>query len=532
MARKAVSALFFDRYPWCPAALRRRRRLHAKVGGAKRGYELRYDAAIIGAGAEGLAAGILLARAGLSVRVIERGSNAGGRLAMREFHPGFRASPFVDDIAEIPPRLFWTLDLARHGAIIAPPRSSLAIWPDRRHALAFGEAGEAAKLLALSARRRAEIATRAQDAAKTSPQRQLFRRCAVERWPGDDWATAALDGVLAASAVSPDAAAHLAALALSHSVADPFLEGSALHLLAAGARGHRLAGGPARLGEALLAAAEAAGVEFSFGLEASDIHRRNGRIVSVGLADGSEIAAQSVISTLDLKRTFLTFFAWNALPKPLVQGVNGFRMAGSTARVLFALERPLTEDMLAEGGPIHVAPALSRMSEAFQAWSSGVIAEHPPIALNAISARDPSLAPPSCSVVTATLGAIPFRLFDGAWTFEKRELLRRRATEALDLAWPGASANIVACEVVAPPDIEDALGATDGDLHGGEIAGDQMLGAGPWSDLGPEHALPRTPIDGLYLAGSHLTAGAFATCAAGAAAADALLADRARRWRK
>jgi len=124
------------------------------------------------------------------------------------------------------------------------------------------------------------------------------------------------------------------------------------------------------------------------------------------------------------------------------------------------------------------------------------------------------------------LGAIPFRLFDGAWTFEKRELLRRRALDALDLVWPGASGNVVASEVVAPPDIEDALGAADGDLNGGEIAGDQMLGAGPW----PEHTLPRTPIAGLYLAGSHLTAGAFATCAAGATAAHALLADRARRW--
>ena len=219
---------------------------------------------------------------------------------------------------------------------------------------------------------------------------------------------------------------------------------------------------------------------FSFGLEASDIHRRDGRITGVGLADGSEIAAQSVISTLDLKRTFLTFFAWNALPKPLVRGVNAFRMAGSTARVLFALERTFAED-----GPIHVAPSLSHMSEAFQAWRSGVMAEHSPVTLNAISARDPSLAPPSCSVVTATLGAIPFRLFDGAWTFEKRELLRRRATDALDLVWPGASASVVACEVVAPPDIEDALGATDGDLHGGEIAGDQMLGC---VDMARAHA--------------------------------------------
>jgi phytoene dehydrogenase-like protein len=479
---------------------------------------LRYDAAIIGAGAEGLAAAILLRRAGLSVIVIERGSHAGGRLVAREFHPGFRASPFVDDIAEIPPSLFWSLDLARHGAVIAPPRQSRAVWPDRRHTLALGEDNA---VLAHAAQRRKQITARVQAAARMAPSRYFVPRHDVEQWPGADWATATLESVLARAALTPDAAAHLAALALAHAAADPFVEGSALHLLAAGAGGHRLAGGPARLGEALLAAARDAGAEFSFGLEASDIHRKNGRIVGVGLADGSEIAAQNVVSTLDLKRTFLTFFAWNALPKPLVHGVNAFRMAGSTARVLFALERSLAED-----GPIHVAPSLSRMSEAFQAWRSGVVADQLPVMLNAISARDPGLAPPSCSIVTATLGAIPFRLFDGAWTFEKRALLRRRATEALDAVWPGASASIVASEVVAPPDIEDALGATDGDLHGGEIAGDQMLGEGPW----PDRALPRTPIHGLYLAGSHLTAGAFATCAAGASAAHALLADRARGW--
>lgn len=491
---------------------------------------MRYDAAIIGAGAEGLAAAILLRKAGLGVIVIERGSHAGGRLAMREFHPGFRASPFVDSIAEIPPKLFWSLDLARHGAVAAPPRTSLAVWPDRRHELRLAATGEAATLLKLSAQRRVQIAARVEEAAKTVPSRQLFRRRDVESWPAADWGTATLDSVLGrGTPLTPDGAAHVAALALAQSVADPFVEGSALHLLAAGAQGHRLAGGTVRLGDALIAVARAAGVEFSFGLEASDIHRRgrdrDGRITGVGLADGSAIEAQAVVSTLDLKRTFLTFFAWNALPKPLVRGVSAFRMAGSAARVLLALERPLADGSIVDG-PIHVAPALSRMSEAFQAWRSGVMSEHVPVTLNVVSARDPALAPPSCSVVTATLGAVPFRLFDGAWTFEKRELLRCRATEALELVWPGASGSIVASEVIAPPDIEDALGATDGDLNGGEIAADQMLGPSLW----PEHALPRTPVKGLYLAGSHLTAGAFTTCAAGAAAANALLADRTRGW--
>jgi len=483
---------------------------------------LRYDAAIIGAGAEGLAAATLLGQAGLRVIVIERGARAGGRCLTREFHPGYRASPYVDDVAEIPAELYWQLDLARHGAVFVPERCSHALWPERCHALNFFASGNGgqARLLAEAAERRRSIAARA---VGNGEKRSRLSRAGRAPWPAADWATTALADAVAVE--SDDEAAHLAALSLAGRAADPYLAGSALHLLGARASAGRLAGGLGRLGDALHAAADAAGVQFAFGLEASDIQRRDGRLSGVGLADGSEIAAQSIISTLDLKRTFLSFFAWNALPRTVVRRVNAFRMAGTTARVLFALSStPEFAVPQAQDGPIHVAPSLGVLNAAYQDWRLGVVAEHLPVVLNVVSAHDASLAPPDGAVVTATLGAVPFRPFDGAWTHEKRELLRRRARDAAESVSPGFAERIVASEVIAPPDIEDALGATDADLAGGEIAGDQMLGMGPWD----EPALPRTPIAGLYLAGSHLTAGAFATCAAGASAARALLADRAK----
>jgi len=482
---------------------------------------LRYDAAIIGAGAEGLAAAIILARAGVRAIVIECGERAGGRFLTREFHPGFRACPFADDAAEIPAELYWALDLARHGAVLAPRRCSVALWPDRSHVLALRDNAQSGALLAKSADFRRSIVARVLAESKTREARSLFRRRSVGApWPGSVWATSAMADVLG----EDDAGAHLAAFALSGRAADPFQAGSALNFLTAGSGGGRLSGTLGRLGEALYASAQAAGVEFSFGLEASDIHRRDGRIVGVGLADGSAIATRSVVSTLDLKRTFLTFFSWNALPGPVMGRVNGFRLAGSTARVLFALARA-PEFALAEAaaGAIHVAPSLDRFGEAFHAWRSGIVSAHVPVTLNVISHGNPGLAPSGAAVVTATLGAVPFRLFDGAWTHEKRELLRARALEAAESVSPGFGARVTGSEVVAPPDIEDALGATDGDLLGGELAGDQMLGSGPWN----KPALPRTPISGLYLAGSNLTASAFATCVAGAAAAAALLSDRA-----
>ncbi|MDE2463170.1 MAG: NAD(P)-binding protein, partial [Alphaproteobacteria bacterium] len=90
---------------------------------------VRYDAAIIGAGGEGLAASIALAEAGLSTVVVERNVSTGGRLSSREFHPGFFASPFTDAIPHVPAQAFHALRLARHG-IAMMPLTNIAIAPD------------------------------------------------------------------------------------------------------------------------------------------------------------------------------------------------------------------------------------------------------------------------------------------------------------------------------------------------------------------------------------------------------------------
>lgn len=483
---------------------------------------MRYDAAIIGAGAEGLAAATLLGRAGLRVCVIERSERVGGRCLTREFHPGFRASPFCDRLAAIPQALFWTLGLARSGAVFAAPSAPLAAWPDRARRLSPG-AGKA--LLAEAATVRAAILARVlEEAGESLPWRFASQRRRPP-WPGAAWTTQALAAVLEARLhADDDSAAHLAACALEGRVADPFLPGSAVHVPGTGAASASLSGGLGRLAEVLKAAAEEAGVAFSLGLEATDVQRRDRRVAGVGLADGSEIAAAAVISTLDLKRSFLGFFAWNALAKPAMRRVDSFRMAGSTARVLFALDAP-PQGVLGDsrGAPIYVAPSLGRFAAADQAWRQAILCDDLPVTLRAVSLADASLAPSGGAVVTASLDAVPFRLFDGAWTFEKRELLRKQALRAAHALDPGFAERVVACEVVAPPDIEDGLGATEGDLAGGEVAPDQILGPGPWR----EPALPRTPVAGFYLAGSFLTAGAWATCAAGAAAARALLVDRA-----
>lgn len=484
---------------------------------------LRYDAAIIGAGGDGLAAAIVLARAGLKTIVIERGTVPGGRLVTREFHPGFRASPFLDEVAPLPPPLFWSFGLARAGAIMASSGASLALWPDRACAFGHGRGAAALDVMAEGRRRKEAILARAEQEAEAVPPRFGFRsRRHPAPWPGEDWAAVSLDDILAARIGEPGLRAHLMAAVLAGRACDPFLAGTALHLLApATGDGATVLGGHGRLAQALASIAQSAGAEIVCGAEAVAMRRGKRGIAAMALAGGAEIEARAVISTLDLKQTFLSLFVWDALPPELVNRAGGFRMAGSTARVLFALDAPPELSPSALRAALHVAPDARSFAEAHASWRAGVVPEAPPALLRIVSANDPSLAPAGKAVMTATLGAVPFRLFDGAWTHEKRGLLRARALAAAESVLPGIASRVLVAEVIAPPDIEASLGATQGDLWGGEIASDQMLGLRPWLD----RAGPRTPVEGLYLAGPSTAAGVAASCVAGVCAARVAIAD-------
>jgi phytoene dehydrogenase-like protein len=138
-----------------------------------------------------------------------------------------------------------------------------------------------------------------------------------------------------------------------------------------------------------------------------------------------------------------------------------------------------------------------------------------------VSAADPGLAPPGQAVMTATIGCIPHHLFDEAWTNEKRGVLRERILDAIEDVLPGTRARILGADLILPPDIEDALGATEGDLDGGEIAPDQMFAHRGFANCPGG----RTPMRGLYLGGASSPAGMLGTCAAGIAAARAVMSD-------
>ena len=502
----------------------------------------RYEAAIIGAGPEGLVASIVLARAGLRVLLVEKSDEPGGRATTLEFHPGFRASPYADELPPMAHRLYRSLGLARHGAILTPSPASVAVTDSGTSVLFANEellarsapAEAVADLLAFKRERQnAHAAVENRAATITRVQRRWFGSnnapSSAASWPSAGWVSDSLDGLLRARIGNPLLRLHLAADAISGRAVSPFLAGTALHALAPGIGGSgQPPAGLGRLARALVDIATANRVTIRCNAAVTRVPVSQGRAAGI-VVDGNEtIEAAAVLSTLDLKQTILGLVRWSDLPDALPKRIGRFRMAGQRARVLFALDAPpeipfACEPRDAACGPIHVADSFENFCRSYESWRRGDIPECPLVTLRVPSFSDPRLAPIGKAVMTATLGGIPARLFDGAWTEEKRNRLSQLALAAAERAMPGVAARLLAQHVLVGSDFEAALGATAGDLDGGELSPDQALDFRPLG--GPEWQDGRVPVHGLYLGGPSSAASPFLLGASGERAALAMLAD-------
>src|SRR5205814_1115026 len=114
------------------------------------------------------------------------------------------------------------------------------------------------------------------------------------------------------------------------------------HLLSGGEQemqgfyGHVM-GGMGAITQALAASGKKLGVEIRTKAAVARIDSREGRVLGVTLADGTEIRAKVVLSNADPKRTFLQLADVKELPGEFVEAVRGIKMAGPCAKVNMVL---------------------------------------------------------------------------------------------------------------------------------------------------------------------------------------------------
>jgi phytoene dehydrogenase-like protein len=531
------------------------------------------DVVVIGGGHNGLVAAAYLARSGLSTLVCERrGVLGGAAVSEHPFGPDYTVTSLSYVVSLLPPGLVRDLRLASHGYHVFPQGPYFAPRADGRYL----------SLPADPAQRRAEIArfSERDAAAYDGYQAHLAELGAVlgplldeipprlgSRRPADLWrqglllrhlrrlderravdVTRLLTGSIADLVdryFESDAMRGLLSVSgVIGTWAGPRSSGTAYVMLhhhigdtggQAGAWGFPR-GGMGGVTQALAAAARSFGAELRAGADVARIRTRAGgqpRVAGVTLASGEDIDAATVVTTAHPQISFLRLLDPADLPADFVADIRGWQTRSGTVKINLALARlPVFAshpefDPQVHGGTIVLAESLDDIEAAFQEAVSGRPSSAPFADICIPSVFDDSLAPEGHHVMSLFTQWVPHRYADAP----DEQALRGYADRVIarvEAVAPGFTDSILHRQVIGPHLMQQEYGLVGGNIFHGELSLGQMFHARPaagYADL-------RTPVRGLYQAGSATHGGGGVTGIPGRNVVRQILADRrAARWR-
>ncbi len=495
---------------------------------------------VIGGGVNGFAAAGVLARAGLDVVLVDRDEQAGGSLRPVAFSDAAWSSLGPLGATRLTGRLMHELDLARHGLVLAPyggvalagtDGSTLCLTRDP-HQTDFLLRRISKAQASRFRRLRSEIGRVATLSAPFFDQQPLDPQSLTQRdgAPGKDLLGAlarfdddALADLLELSSQScadrleadlgaGDLSTLIAAAALSGQNQGPMTPGSALSLafvpwLAGQGQtdgpldfGGVPVGGAKALSQALVRSAEAVGVDLRLGQPVRKIRIEDGAAAGVVLANGQEIRATTVVSSLDIKRTMTSLVDWTALAEPVHKRIARLDTDGAVARFVAVVTTLdfLPDDVRAlRPQAVYAADSLTAMEQSSDLAASGLIPASLWLDLSIPGLTDPETPPDGPFVVTASVHHVPAHPSGGPWTDSARIDLGGVVLDRLEQIWPGFNSAVCHVGLWLPAELETTLGRTGGHLTGGDLAPDRLFWNRPVPDMNGYAA----SVKGLYLCG-------------------------------
>jgi len=523
------------------------------------------DVIVIGAGHNGLVTAAYLARAGLTVQVLECRPVIGGACVTEETFPGFKVSTaayvqslFQEDIVR-------DLGLSRFGyEVLARNPSSFTPLPDGRFLMLGPDP-------ALNRREIAKFSAR--DALRYPEYEAMLERVAafveptLTRTPPDLLRPGAADlfrllglgrsfqrlGSAAAEAVevltgaarpildrwfeSPELKGTLATDAVIGAMASPSMAGTAYvlfhHVMGStdGVRGvwGYVRGGMGGLTQALGGAAEGFGARIRCGAEVARILVRDGRVSGVALASGEELYAPVVASNADARVTFTRLLDPRALPAAFAAAVERIDYQSASLKINVALSE-LPSFLACPGRPgpqhrgtIHICPDLDYIERAYDDAKYGRPSTRPVLECTLPSAVDETIAPAGQHLMSIFVQYAPYALRGATWD-ELREPFADRCFDLIEEYAPGFRRSVTARQVLTPLDIERVFNLTGGNIFQGAMTPGQLFSFRPV----PGWAGYRMPVTGLYLCGAAAHPGGGVMGAPGLNAAREILRARRR----
>lgn len=523
----------------------------------------RYDAIVIGAGHNGLVNASYLAKAGLSTLVLEKNPHIGGATVSRELYDGFKYSNCSYVCSLFRPEIFRALDLSRHGLQVIPFEGGCTFTQDGNYLANFSNHEATRREYARFSARDAE--------AYDDYSIDVMRHCRfIKPWllrtPPDPTSKKPKDikglwqlykdlTVLTEAQIAETLRFYtiscsdyldeffesevikgaIAGTSIIGTGLGPMSPGSAYVLLhhymgevdgKIGSWGFAR-GGMGAIADALASAFKSHNGQLKTDCPVNHLIVKNGKAIGVALENGDEYYADTIVSNLDVKRTFLKVVDRSDLPEDFVTQVEHFKIRGSSGKLNISLDGmptfpALPKDSLAVMGDMHITDSVEALERGYDDWKNGTWSKKPYVDMLIPSQIDPTMAPPGKHMMTVFVQYAPPRLATGDWTDQDRQAFGQTVIDAIAQHSPDFKDLILHAEIRTPQDIENEAGLTAGNIFHGELTLDQLLFNRPI----PGYAQYRSPIPGFYMCGSSTHPGGGVMGAPGANAAREILDDR------
>jgi phytoene dehydrogenase-like protein len=246
------------------------------------------------------------------------------------------------------------------------------------------------------------------------------------------------------------------------------------------------------------------------------------------------VDAPVVITTAHPQISFLKLIDAAALPDDFLADIRNWQTRSGTVKINLALDR-LPEfashpdfDPQVHGGTIVLAESLDDIENAYQEAVAGRPSAAPFADICIPSVFDDSLAPEGKHVMSMFTQWVPHTYAD-APDEAALAAYADRMIGRVEAVAPGFTDSVLDRQVIGPHQMQEEYGLVGGNIFHGELSLGQMFHARPaagYADL-------RTPVRGLYQAGSATHGGGGVTGIPGRNVVRQILADRrAARWRR
>jgi len=489
------------------------------------------------------------ARAGLSVKIIERRDIVGGAAVTEEFHPGFRNSTCSHIVGALNDDVVRDLELNRFGMdLIKREAGVISALSDGRHLiisdddtqndteigkfskkdaesykLFSAELDEIAKLLRpLVENRPLNIGGGWPELWSALKTGNRFRKLKTESQEKLlTFMTTSIGDYLDSWFEGNEIKGLFAGGGLTGSMMHPYNSGSAYMLLhwhlghTDGKQGawYHAKGGMGNITQAMAKSAEAYGVDIETGIIVKELiidtdvkSQRTGKTTGIVLDDGRLIKAKVVIANCTPKILFTQLMDSKLLPTAFEKRVQNYKYSSGTFRVNVALsELPDITSLKSLDDPaqimkrsIIISPSIEYMEHAYRDARIRGFARKPSISMNIPTLLDDSLAPEGQHIASLLCQHFNAILPDNLDWDQIKDEATDAVLDTINAVAPNFRDTVLGIQALSPKDLENEYSLTGGDLFHGAMHLDQIYTLRPAAG----YADYRTPVQNLYLCGA------------------------------